>query len=65
MDLDLQVYGPNGNLVGGSYSWDNPFESLDFTPTTSGYYTFKISRPFNRDTSLDLRMGLDVNYYNP
>ncbi len=65
MDLDLQVYGPNGNLVGGSYSWDNPFESLNFTPTTSGYYTFKISRPFNRDTSLDLRMGLDVNYYNP
>jgi hypothetical protein len=65
MDLDLQVYDPNGNLISGSYSWDNPFEYLNFTPTTSGYYTFKISRPFNRDTNLDLRMGLYVNYYNP
>jgi len=65
MDLDLQVYGPNGNLISGSYSWDNPFESLNFTPTTSGYYTFKIKRTYNRDTSLDVRMGLYVNYYNP
>lgn len=64
MDLDLQVYNPSGSYVGGSSSWDNPFESVTFTPTTSGYYSFKVNRFANRDTSLNLRMGLYVNYYN-
>ena len=64
MDLDLRVYDPNGNYVGGSFSWDNSFEKVNLTPTVSGYYTFKINRYANRDTSLNLRMGLYVNYYN-
>ncbi len=64
MDLDLRVYDPNGNYVGGSFSWDDPFESVNFTPTVSGYYTFKINRYANRDTNSALRMGLYVNYYN-
>lgn len=64
MDLDLRVYDPNGNYVGGSFSWDNPFEKVNFTPTVTGYYTFKINRYANRDTSSNLRMGLYVNYYN-
>lgn len=65
LDLDLKVYDPNGHYLGGSFSWDNPFEDVDFTPTVSGYYTFKIHRYATRDSSLKLRMGMYVNYYNP
>ena len=64
MDLDLRVYDPSGTLVGSSASWDNNFESVQFTPTVSGTYTFKINRFANRDTSNKLRMGLVVNYFN-
>jgi hypothetical protein len=63
LDLDLKVYDPNGNYLGGSFSWDNSFEDVDFTPTVSGYYTFKIHRYATRDSSLKLRMGMYVNYY--
>ncbi|MBL8251696.1 MAG: S8 family serine peptidase [Candidatus Competibacter sp.] len=64
LDLDLSVYDPNGNYVGGSASWDDPFEDVNFTPTVSGNYTFKIRRYATRDSSLNLRMGMYVNYYN-
>ncbi len=63
MDLDLRIYDPSGRYVGGSYSWDNAYEDFVFTPTVSGYYTFKINRYANRDTANKLRMGLYVNYY--
>ena len=64
MDLDMKVYAPNGSLIGGSYSWDNSFEYVNFTPSQSGYYTVKINRFANRDTGSALRMGLYMNYYN-
>lgn len=64
MDLDLRVYDPSGALVGSSASWDNNFESVEFEPTMTGTYTFKINRYANRDTSNKLRMGLVVNYFN-
>jgi hypothetical protein len=64
LDLDMRVYAPNGSLVGGSYSWDNSFEYVNFTPSQLGYYTVKINRFANRDTSSALRMGLYTNYYN-
>lgn len=63
MDLDLRVYDPNGNYVGGSFTWDDGFEDVNFDPAISGYYTFKISRYANRDTSSAFRLGLYVNYY--
>ncbi|MBK7543451.1 MAG: S8 family serine peptidase [Candidatus Competibacteraceae bacterium] len=63
LDLDLSVYDPNGGYVGGSASWDDPFEDVTFTPTVSGNYTFKIRRYATRDSSLSLRMGMYVNYY--
>ena len=63
MDLDLRVYDPNGKQVGGSYSWDNSDEVVNFVPSVSGYYTFRISRYANRDTDLNLRLGLAVNMY--
>lgn len=64
MDLDLTVYAPDGGYIGGSLSWDNPHETVNFTPTQSGYYTFKVYRYANRDTGSNFRMGLYVNYYD-
>lgn len=64
IDLDLRIYDPSGALVGTSASWDNNFESVEFNPTVTGTYTFKINRYANRDTSNKLRMGLVLNYFN-
>ncbi len=63
MDLGLFVYDPNWNLVGSSDSPDNPYEVVDFTPVTEGYYTIAISRWGNYDTSSKLHIGLVVNPY--
>ena len=43
-DLDLQVVGPGGNIVAGSYSWDNTFEIVDFLPEQSGLYTIRVRK---------------------
>ena len=64
MDLDLTVYDPAGTLLGLSWSYDNAFEVVDFEPTTSGTYTFKIKRWSNNDTDNKLRLGVAVNWYN-
>ena len=64
IDLDLRIYDPSGSLVGYSASWDNNFESVEFNPTVTGTYTFKINRYANRDSSNKLRMGLVLNYFN-
>ncbi len=62
-DLDIAIYSPTGAYVGGSASWDNPFEVVNFTPTTTGNYKVRISRFANRDTSADFRLGLKINLY--
>ena len=62
-DLDISIYGPTGAYVGGSASYDNQYEVVNFTPTTTGNYTIKVRRFANRDTSADFRMGLKVNLY--
>jgi len=43
-DLDLQILRPNGTVRAGSYSWDNNFEIVDFTPDTTGLHTIRIRR---------------------
>ena len=58
MDLDMRVYDPNGNYVAGSYSWDNPYEWVEFDPAVTGVYRVAINRYANRDTSSKLHMGL-------
>jgi len=63
-DLDLSVYGPTGAYVGGSASWDNPYEVVSFTPAASGTYTIKVKRYANRDGGSNFRMGLLINTYN-
>jgi hypothetical protein len=64
MDFDLRIYDPSGSYVGGSLSWDDGFEAIDFAPATSGYYTFKINRYANRDSSNKIRLGVAVNFYD-
>jgi hypothetical protein len=58
MDLDLRVYSPTGAYVAGSFSFDNPFEWVQFTAPTSGVYRVAIKRYANRDTYSKLHMGL-------
>lgn len=59
-DLDISVWDPNGNYVGGSFSWDNSYEYVDFDPTVTGNYRISISRFANRDTASKLHIGLAV-----
>lgn len=59
-DLNIDVYDPSGNYIGGSSSMDNSFEYVDFNPTRTGNYRVSISRAFNRDTASNLRIGLAV-----
>ncbi len=63
-DLDITVLSPTGAYVGGSASWDNQFEVVNFTPTVTGNYKVRIRRYANRDTSADFRLGLKINKYN-
>lgn len=62
MDMDIVVYDPNGNIVGMSIDFDNPFEVLSFDPQISGNYRFSISRFTNNDTNSRIDMGLVLNY---
>lgn len=41
-DLDLWVFGPN--QVQASASWDNSYETVDFTATTSGNFQIKVHK---------------------
>ena len=38
-DLDLTVRGPGGTSVASSWSWDNTYEIVEFTPTVTGTYS--------------------------
>ena len=43
IDLDLQVYGPDGTYLAGGYSLDNTYELVEFDVPTTGNYHFRIS----------------------
>ncbi len=62
-DYDLYIFDPNGNIVGGSATWDNAWEMYDFTPSMVGEYTVKIQRYANRNTSLDTKLGVIIHSY--
>lgn len=49
-DLDLHVLRPDGSFQTGSFSWDNSFEIVHFTPNTSGNHTLRVNR-FRCNTS--------------
>lgn len=62
MDLDLSILDPNGNLIAGSYSWDNPYEVVNFITSMAGEYTVRINRHANRDTLCRLKLGISVDW---
>ena len=43
-DLDFRAYSPTGAFLADSSSSLQPFEMLEFTAPTSGYYSFKIHK---------------------
>jgi len=43
-DLNLQIVNSANKVVAGSYSWDNTYEIVDFTPTTTGNYKLRINK---------------------
>jgi hypothetical protein len=43
-DLDLQVVSSSSNLIVSSSSWDNNYELVDFTPSSSGTYKLRVKR---------------------
>lgn len=61
VDLDLQILRPNGSVQAGSYSWDNTYEIVDFTPTVSGWHTIRVRR---HRTSGSIN-GIGVAWYQP
>ena len=44
VDLDLQIFDSHGTLVGYSGSWDNSYETAEFTGMPGETYTIKIRR---------------------
>jgi len=42
-DLDLVVLDPAGDVVGGSLSYDNSYEIVEFVAPVSGTYTLNVS----------------------
>jgi hypothetical protein len=43
-DLDLQVVNSSGSVVASSVSWDNTYEIVDFTPSSTGNYKLRVTR---------------------
>jgi hypothetical protein len=43
-DLDMQIIGPNGAVVTGSYSWDNTYEIVDFVAPATGTYRIRVNK---------------------
>jgi hypothetical protein len=43
-DLDITVYDPFNNIVGGSYKWADSKEVVQFTANVAGKYTVRIHR---------------------
>jgi hypothetical protein len=41
-DLDLRIRNAAGTVVASSTSWDNTYEIVDFTPSSSGTYTIQV-----------------------
>ena len=43
-DLDMQVIGPLGSGVAGSFSWDNTYEIVDFVAQTTGTHRLRVNK---------------------
>ena len=61
-DYDLIVYDPDGNYVGSSTSWDNSYETVNFHTNKSGNYRFVVNEYTERDTSIDMFLGMSISW---
>lgn len=43
-DLDMEILDPAGNVVAGSYSWDNTYEIVDFLAKSTGNYKIRVRK---------------------
>lgn len=43
-DLDMQILGPDGNVVASSASWDNTYEIVDFNAPKTGTYRLRVNK---------------------
>jgi len=43
-DLDLVVFNPSGGFVTNSNSWDNNYEIVEFTASTTGNYNIRLDK---------------------
>jgi hypothetical protein len=43
-DLDLVVLDPSGRVLTGSYSHDNTYEIVQFTPAVAGEYKLQVHK---------------------
>jgi len=43
-DVDLELYGPDGNFIDGSYEGENIAEYVSTTVTETGYYKVRVDR---------------------
>jgi hypothetical protein len=43
-DLDLRIRNSSGTIVASSSSFDNTYEIVEFTPSTSGVYTLQVNK---------------------
>ena len=51
LDLDLEVHDSGGNLVTGSWSWDNSYEIAEWTAVPGETYTIRPRRWSGSDAS--------------
>lgn len=69
-DLNISVYGPNGQFLGGSYDWSDPVEVFEFDMAGPGTYRIIINRAWERDLNYNtlgdgspaLRVGVAFNW---
>jgi len=62
MDLDLTIFSPSGTYVGGSASFYNGEEVVDFDPTSSGNYRACITQYRDRDPTYKLNIALVAHW---
>lgn len=62
MQFILEVYSPDDQLMGFSMSPDNPYQLVEFVPTVSGEYSFRIYRVENNQSSTFFEAGLSVSW---
>jgi subtilisin family serine protease len=60
-DLDLVVYNPSGSFVTNSNSWDNNYEIVEFTASTTGNYNIRLDK--SRFAGTSERVGFAYTIY--